>query len=112
VQLNTEAPLLALLSRLVSLLVLLLLLLPLLALPLSSALLLLFLQPFEFTAGEPVTVTFKKAGDSAGGLFAGGSGPKPPPALSTAVIGMKQGGRVRHSFACRSLLLLLAYFVC
>jgi len=51
-------------------------------------------QPFEFVAGESVTVSYKKAGDTAGGLFAGGSGPKPPPALSTAVIGMKPGGRV------------------
>jgi hypothetical protein len=57
--------------------------------------LLLLLQPFEFTAGESVSVTSKVAGDTAGGLFAGGSGPKPPPALSTAVIGMKQGGKVR-----------------
>lgn len=53
------------------------------------------LQPFEFVAGQSVSVSFKKAGDSAGGLFAGSGGPKPPPALSTAVIGMKPGGKVR-----------------
>jgi hypothetical protein len=52
-------------------------------------------QPFEFVAGERIIVTAKKANDSAGGLFAGGSGPKPPPALSTAVVGMRPGGRVR-----------------
>lgn len=57
-------------------------------------------QPFEFIAGEPINVSFKKAGDTAGGLFAGGSGPKPPPALSTAVIGMKPGGKVRAATAC------------
>eukprot|EP00775_Hariotina_reticulata_P008511 gene8511-8693_t len=50
-------------------------------------------EPFGFTAGESVAVTYKSAGDTAGGLFAGGSGPKPPPALSTAVIGMRPGGR-------------------
>lgn len=52
-------------------------------------------QPLEFTAGQQVNLYAKKASDSAGGLFAGGSGPKPPPAISTAVIGMKPGGRVR-----------------
>jgi peptidylprolyl isomerase len=53
-------------------------------------------EPFEFIAGEPVrAVSRRAAGDAAGGLFAGGSGPKPPPALSTAVIGMKVGGKVR-----------------
>ena len=31
--------------------------------------------------------------ESAGGLFAGGGGPRPPPALSTAVLGMRAGGR-------------------
>jgi peptidylprolyl isomerase len=51
-------------------------------------------QPLEFVAGEPVNVSARKINDSAGGLFAGGSGPKPPPAISTAVIGMKPGGRV------------------
>lgn len=52
-------------------------------------------QPLEFVAGNQVNVFIKKANDTAGGLFAGGSGPKPPPAISTAVIGMKPGGRVR-----------------
>jgi peptidylprolyl isomerase len=42
--------------------------------------------------------TAKVAGESAGGLFAGTSGPKPPPALSTAVIGMRPGGKVCFSF--------------
>eukprot|EP00879_Flechtneria_rotunda_P019437 GHRR01020416.1.p3 GENE.GHRR01020416.1~~GHRR01020416.1.p3 ORF type:complete len:102 (+),score=9.89 GHRR01020416.1:320-625(+) len=57
------------------------------------------LQPYEFVAGEPVAgIPIRKAGDSAGGLFAGTSGPKPPPALSTAVIGMKPGGRVSDKF--------------
>eukprot|EP00878_Enallax_costatus_P011970 GHUV01012498.1.p1 GENE.GHUV01012498.1~~GHUV01012498.1.p1 ORF type:complete len:199 (+),score=18.12 GHUV01012498.1:141-737(+) len=57
-------------------------------------------EPFEFVAGQPVNVVVKKAGDTAGGLFAGGSGPKPPPALSTAVIGMKPGGKVRWVLSC------------
>jgi hypothetical protein len=73
------------------------LLLPLLLLLTLPLALLLLLQPFEFTAGESISVSTRVAGDTAGGLFAGGSGPKPPPALSTAVIGMKQGGRVRSS---------------
>ncbi|WIA38078.1 hypothetical protein OEZ86_001447 [Tetradesmus obliquus] len=50
-------------------------------------------EPFEFTAGERILVSSKVAGDTAGGLFAGGSGPRPPPALSTAVLGMKPGGK-------------------
>ena len=33
------------------------------------------------------------ANDSGGGLFSGQSGPKPPQALSYAVIGMKVGGK-------------------
>ena len=52
-------------------------------------------EPFEFVAGEPVKVSVKKVNDSAGGLFAGTSGPKPPPALATSVVGMKVGGKVR-----------------
>lgn len=35
----------------------------------------------------------KKINDSAGGLFAGTGGPKPPPALALAVVGMKAGGK-------------------
>ena len=56
----------------------------------------ILLQPYEFTAGEPVSGPQAKKSDagSAGGLFVGGSGPKPPPALSTAVLGMKPGGKV------------------
>lgn len=50
-------------------------------------------EPFQFIAGEPVSAkSAKPVGDSAGGLFSGMSGPKAPPALSTAVIGMKVGG--------------------
>ena len=54
------------------------------------------MQPVEFKAGQAVgSGGVKQAeGDSAGGLFAGASGPKPPPALSQAVIGMKSGGKV------------------
>lgn len=53
-------------------------------------------QPFEFVAGTAVSAAAaKKISEGAGGLFAGGSGPKPPPALSNAVIGMKAGGKVR-----------------
>lgn len=46
-----------------------------------------------FTAGKRVSSGEKTAGESAGGLFSGQSGPKPPPALSKAVIGMKPGGK-------------------
>ena len=54
------------------------------------------MQPVEFAAGQGVGYGGIKApdGDSAGGLFSGASGPKPPPALSQAVIGMKAGGKV------------------
>ncbi|KAK9866360.1 hypothetical protein WJX84_007424 [Apatococcus fuscideae] len=50
-------------------------------------------EPFEFTAGASITNAGKKINDSANGLFAGGGGPKAPPALSNAVIGMKVGGK-------------------
>ena len=36
----------------------------------------------------------KKITDTANGLFAGAGGPKPPPALSSAVLGMRTGGKV------------------
>lgn len=53
------------------------------------------MQPYEFVVGQPVSqVGVKKINDSANGLFSGQSGVKPPPALSTAVIGMKPGGKV------------------
>ena len=52
-------------------------------------------QPYEFIAGEPVSNKARRINDSAGGLFAGVGGPKPPAALSTAVIGMRPGGWVR-----------------
>ena len=51
------------------------------------------MQPLTFTAGKEVSLTEKAAGETAGGLFSGQSGPKPPPALSKAVIGMKPGGK-------------------
>jgi hypothetical protein len=55
-------------------------------------------EPFEFVAGQRVSAaSIRLNGDSAGGLFSGASGPKPPPALSTAVIGMKVGGKVSES---------------
>lgn len=58
----------------------------------------LCVQPFDFVVGQPVSeVGVKKINDSANGLFSGQSGVKPPPALSTAVIGMKAGGKVRVS---------------
>lgn len=57
------------------------------------------LQPFGFIAGKPVGQRKAKKADGGGGnaAFSGQSGPKPPPALSTAVLGMKKGGRVRLS---------------
>lgn len=52
-------------------------------------------QPYEFVAGTKLGDNGpRNVGDSAGGLFSGVGGPKPPPALSTAVIGMKDGGKV------------------
>jgi hypothetical protein len=50
-------------------------------------------QPFEFIAGQAVSNRARKIDDSAGGLFSGVGGPKPPQALSTAVLGMKTGGK-------------------
>lgn len=51
-------------------------------------------QPLDFVAGEPVIVTTASVDDrGGGGLFAGSSGPIPPPAISTAVYGMKKGGK-------------------
>ena len=45
-------------------------------------------------------VTLRKAeADGGNGLFSGSSGPKPPQALSKAVIGMKRGGKVRAARA-------------
>lgn len=54
-------------------------------------------QPFTFTAGRPVSErkARKADGGQAGGSFSGMGGPKPPPALSTSVLGMKKGGKVR-----------------
>jgi peptidylprolyl isomerase len=54
-------------------------------------------EPFEFVAGGKLDSSRVRVdADSAGGLFSGASGPKPPPALSTAVVGMKLGGKVRR----------------
>ncbi|KAK9824004.1 hypothetical protein WJX72_006919 [[Myrmecia] bisecta] len=51
-------------------------------------------EPFQFTAGKPVSGQgAKKINDSANGLFAGSGGPKPPPGLGLAVVGMKVGGK-------------------
>jgi peptidylprolyl isomerase len=53
-------------------------------------------EPFSFTAGVPLPTMQERmsaSGSGGGGLFAGGSGPQPPAALSTAVLGMKPGGR-------------------
>lgn len=52
-------------------------------------------EPFGFIAGKPVGQRKAKKADGGGGnaAFSGQSGPKPPPALSTAVLGMKKGGR-------------------
>lgn len=54
-------------------------------------------EPLEFVAGEAVSGSLVKAvGESGGGgLFSGTPGPKPPQAVSRAVVGMKPGGRVR-----------------
>lgn len=51
-------------------------------------------EPFEFIAGRELgTNAARKVSDGAGGLFTGLGGPKPPPALSVAVIGMRPGGK-------------------
>ncbi len=53
-------------------------------------------EPFEFVAGAAVAgASPTRFVDSAGGLFSGQGGPTPPPALSTSVIGMRAGGKVR-----------------
>ena len=52
------------------------------------------LQPFEFIVGQPVTgAAVRKMVESSGGLYAGGGGPKAPPALSQAAVGMRVGGK-------------------
>ncbi|KAK9834017.1 hypothetical protein WJX81_003195 [Elliptochloris bilobata] len=51
-------------------------------------------EPFEFVAGAAVAgASPAKIVDTAGGLFTGQGGPTPPPALSTAVLGMRAGGK-------------------
>lgn len=57
-------------------------------------------QPLEFVAGKPVTSdSIAKDVDAAGGLYSGIPGPKPPPVLGTAVVGMKRGGKVASHFS-------------
>ncbi|KAI3428752.1 hypothetical protein D9Q98_007574 [Chlorella vulgaris] len=50
-------------------------------------------EPFEFVVGGPVVGPGVRTVESAGGLFAGGGGPKPPLGLSKAVVGMRTGGK-------------------
>lgn len=52
-------------------------------------------EPYEFVAGTRLDgpSPLRAVGDSAGGLFSGQSGPKPPQALSYAVVGMYVGGK-------------------
>lgn len=50
-------------------------------------------QPFEFIVGQPVSgAGSRQFLESAGGLYSGGGGPKPPVGLSNAVVGMRVGG--------------------
>ena len=52
-------------------------------------------EPYSFVAGGPVGALSPRrpAGEGGGGgLFSGAGGPEPPPALSTAVLGMRAGG--------------------
>ena len=52
-------------------------------------------EPYQFVAGTQLDGPSPKAAasDAGGGLFSGQSGPKPPQALSYAVMGMKVGGK-------------------
>jgi peptidylprolyl isomerase len=53
-------------------------------------------EPFSLNAGFPLPTQAERmaaSGSGGGGLFAGGTGPQPPPALATAVLGMRPGGR-------------------
>lgn len=52
-------------------------------------------EPYSFVAGGPVGALAPRrpSGEGGGGgLFSGAGGPEPPPALSTAVLGMRAGG--------------------
>lgn len=61
-------------------------------------------QPLSYVVGERVYGgAARVAGESAGGLFSGQSGPKPPLALSLATVGMKKGGKVRGTRVCARL---------
>ena len=49
-------------------------------------------EPFQFIVGQPVSSNAAMPTDSGGGgLFSGQGGPKPPPALTLAVKGMRAG---------------------
>jgi peptidylprolyl isomerase len=53
-------------------------------------------EPFSLTAGFPLPTMSERmaaSGSGGGGLFAGGTGPQPPAALTTAVLGMRPGGK-------------------
>lgn len=51
-------------------------------------------QPFEFIVGQPVSGSKAQRNvEGGGGLYSGGGGPKAPPALSKAVVGMRVGGK-------------------
>ena len=50
-------------------------------------------EPFSFSAASKLDAPRAITTDAGGGLFTGQSGPKPPQALSYAVVGMKAGGK-------------------
>ena len=50
-------------------------------------------EPFTFIAGSQLDAPRAITTDAGGGLFSGQTGPKPPQALSYAVVGMKVGGK-------------------
>ncbi|MEO2192359.1 MAG: FKBP-type peptidyl-prolyl cis-trans isomerase, partial [bacterium] len=50
-------------------------------------------EPFSFPAASKLDAPRAITTDAGGGLFTGQSGPKPPQALSYAVVGMKVGGK-------------------
>ncbi len=65
-------------------------------------------QPFSFVAGASVDLKAMRSNpEIAGTLVTGLGGPQAPPALSTAVIGMKKGGKVL-TFFCTA----VRFFLC
>ena len=50
-------------------------------------------EPFSFSAASKLDAPRAITTEAGGGLFTGQSGPKPPQALSYAVVGMKVGGK-------------------